>query len=96
MYCPLVHKFASYRVDNLGNLFIFHFPVLVLMHIVFQPGVLSLVAGSRDDVLLEMDMLDGGHRRRCASEDRRETRSWASTGSGSPCSLTILNLYLER
>ena len=66
------------------------------MHIAFVSGVLSLVAGSRDDVLLDMDMLDGGHRRRWASEDRRDTRSWASTGSGSPCSLTILNLYLER
>ena len=56
--------------------------------------VLSIVAGSRDDVPLAMDMLGGGHSRRWASEDRRDTRSWASTGSGSPCSLTILNVYL--
>ena len=35
LYCHLVHKFASYRVDNFGNLFMFHFPVLVLMHIAF-------------------------------------------------------------
>ena len=35
LYSPLVHKFASYRVDNFGNLFIFHFPVLVLMDIAF-------------------------------------------------------------
>ena len=56
--------------------------------------VFNIVVGSCDDVLLAM--LDGGHSRRRVSEDRRDTRSWASTGSGSPCSLTILNVYLEK